>query len=147
MNVGAVEPLQLPGFSLRQQGARFIFTDTSPIVPPEPNLNNLYDAVGRNISKKFLKNTNIGHTAACSVAPPTTGFSDQMLDPVLHDTNRAKFQLTGVHSGTDGEDREDDGDDDDYDDDNEDNGDNTNDRDEENIDPEDWLGGGWWMLP
>jgi hypothetical protein len=146
MNVGAVEPLQLPGFLLCQQGARFIFTDTSPIVPPEPNLNNLYDAVGRNIPKKFLKNTNIGHTAARSVAPPTTGFSDQMLDPVLHDTNRAKFQLTGVHSGTDGEDREDDGDDD-NDNDNEDNGDNTNNGDEENMDPEDWLGGGWWMLP
>ncbi|KAG1834480.1 hypothetical protein EV424DRAFT_1532204 [Suillus variegatus] len=129
-----VEPLQPLGFLLCQQKARFGFADNSLIVTPEPNLNHLYDAVGRNIPKKFAKNTGIGHTAAHSVAPPTTGFLEWNLDPVLCDANigAAEFQSTGVHSSTDEEDGEDD----------EDNEDNENDEDngdEQNAGPEEEM--------
>ncbi|KAG2131046.1 hypothetical protein DEU56DRAFT_757673 [Suillus clintonianus] len=115
-----------------------------PINPqaPEPTRSRKgQKIVQRNIPKKFSKNTVIGHTAARSVAPPTTGFSDQMLDPALRDTNRAEFQLTGVHSGTDEEDREDDGDKDNEDDedDGDDPGDDPNDGDEENVGPEEEM--------
>ncbi|KAG2051843.1 hypothetical protein BDR06DRAFT_973419 [Suillus hirtellus] len=139
-----VEPLQPLGFSLRQQGARFGFTDNSLIVPPEPNLNHPYDAVSRNIPKKFAKNTGIGHTAAHSVAPPTTGFLEWNLDPVLHDakTGMVEFQSTGVHSSTDeedgedNEDKEDNEDDEDNENENEDNGDDPDNEDEQNAGPE-----------
>ncbi|KAG1812036.1 hypothetical protein EV424DRAFT_1349428 [Suillus variegatus] len=129
-----VELLQPPGFSLRQQGARFGFTDNSLIVPPEPNLNHLYDAVGRNIPKNFAKNTGIGHTAAHSVAPLTTGFLEWNLDPVLRDANigAAEFQSTGVYSSTDKEDGEDDEDNEDNEND-EDDGDDPDDGDEQNV--------------
>ncbi|KAG2112661.1 uncharacterized protein F5147DRAFT_650814 [Suillus discolor] len=103
-----VEPLQLPGFSLRQQGARFGFADNSLIIPPKPSLNHPYDAVGRNIPKKFAKNTGTGHTAAHLVAPPTTGFLEWTLDPVLHNENDGDNPDNGdeQNAGPEGEMRE-----------------------------------------
>ncbi|KAG2152976.1 uncharacterized protein EDB93DRAFT_1102746 [Suillus bovinus] len=89
-----------------------------------------------NVPKKFSKNTDIGHTRA----PPTTGFSEQMLDPVLHDTSQAKFQLIRVHSSANKEDRDEEENEDDKnnedDEDNENDGDNPNNGDKENVGPE-----------